>query len=425
MKNLYRFLATLTFLIFAATAGSLMLNKAIDKAVKTADKKLDEVVAKYNESLVDSKISHNLYFVNCFPNVCAKASFMRYEKTSTVMTADINEQGQMTEETPKTKTDKYDVGFTEFVVAKYSPLTDKITINLNANNILLLKNHERIGAAYFRKLNYEASSNFIKNYIASLNGDVNGVMNTLAGNAKLEIDSPKMSYEDKRIKADSISLLTKSFDVKDATASSSVDVDIKGFAINNSDEKMDLTYSFAILNLDKAFVQAFTELSNLRIDPKKPELNKEVITEGLKVASVFIDSIKKFDENKTVIKSNNSKFKIYNSKDNKVIADYNVSANLTLDANLDPVGYLNLDFADVSENAKAEIENAHITDKKTGEKYMLFIKNENGNYVSNITFADAKAVINGKEVDIKGQIKALLDFATGIMSLFAMQTSMQ
>lgn len=404
MKNLYRFLAMLMFLCFVALSGAYFLNNTINKVVKTADVKFDKFIAEYNKQLGDAAVSHNLYFVNCFPNVCAKVSFGRYE----------NKQDE--------QINRYDVGFTDFVIAKYSPLTDEITLDLNANNVILLKNNKNIGSAYFKKLNYTASASFAENYLSSLVGDTKAYEKSLESSSELTIENPRLSLEEKRIKADFLNLKTETFDITENTVSSLLDIAVDGFAIDNSVEKANMDYSIEIINLSKEIVLAFSEIESLKVDLTSKKLNPEVTNKLIKIARVIIEGVKEFNVNKTQIKFIDSGLELYNSKENKVLANYGINIDLTLDENLDPEGVVQLDFSEIANEAKSEIENIEFKDKKTGKTYKLFKRVDSGEYVSNVEFKDGKAIVNSKEIEIKGQFKALLDFASGMLGLMAMQT---
>lgn len=425
MKNLYRFLAALMCLCFVSIIGALVLNKTIDKAVKTADVKFEKFTAEYSAKLKDAKVSHNLYFINCFPNVCAKVSFGRYEKTSKVITAGVTKDGQVSEEKETIKKDRYDLGVTDFIIAKYSPITDKITLDLNANNVIFLKNNEKQGSAYFEKLSYSASANTVDSYLESLIGESVKESKNLKADYELNIKNPRAAYQDLRVKAAALELSAKSFDITEKTVSSNAKLNLQALSINNSDKKANTIYDIEIENMDKKFVLSLLEINNIKIDPDAKKFDQETIQEALKIAANLIESIKKFNENKTLIKFKDASLKIYDEKTAKTMADYKGSAELTLDKNQDLVGFIKLNVLAVDEHNQNVIKDLKLADRKEGKTYKLFKEVEEGKFISDIKFENGKAIVNSKEIEVKGQVKALLDFASGMVNLFAMQSAMK
>ncbi len=416
MKNLYRFLAFLMFACFITITGSLVLNKAIDEAVVSADSKFETLTKQYSEKLTDAKVKHNLYFVNCFPNVCAKISFARYEKTSTVVNAELDENGQVKDEVETTKTDRYDVGFTDFIIAKYSPLTGKMTLDLNANNVILLKNNEKLGSAYFQKLKYDASF------------DPAAKEESLKADTTIEIEEPRVSYEDLRFKATDLAFHARSYDVKEETVSSDVDFVLEGLSINNDPKKLDMVYNLTLENFDKQAVldgMKFSDGKFAALATDNEDVKEAFAKDLLKYAESLMLAVKKFDANKTVIRIQDAKIKEYDeAEEGKLLADVNFNAELTLDANLDPLGTLVIESIAVDEVDAEAMEAAMVTDPTTGKAYKIFAKQENGLYVANVKFENGLAVLNGEEINIKGKLGNLLNFASTMIGLMAMQSGM-
>lgn len=431
MKNLYRLLAVLMCTCFLTITGALMLNKAIDETVANVDSTFDEITKVYSESLKDAKISHNLYFINCFPNVCAKVSFGRYQVTTKETTDVLDEKGEFVREKEIIKTDRFDLGVTDFIVAKYSPITGKIKLDLNANNIILMKNNEKLGSAFFKKINYESSSDIFSYYKSLFTKDqtAEDVIKSLNKKSDLTIAQPRAAYEDLRVKADSFKLMTKSFDVTDTAVSSAVEMSLKALSINNEDTKLDVVYNLEIQNFDKTAVLEGIKLSKaklFKLNSDDEEVQKQLTKDLLVYAVSVIDAIKNFDENKTVLKFSNVEVKEYSiNEKNKAISDFVANAEVTLDDNLDLVGFADVKVIATKQKAKDDVESLEIIDPRSGVRHKLFAKQEDGSYAADVKFVEGKIILNGTQIDIKGQIKGIVDFASGMVNLMAMQANMK
>lgn len=408
MKNLYRFLAFIMFVFFVVTTGAYFLNKEIDTTVKTADDLLAKVTEQYSETLKDAKIKHNLYFVNCFPNVCAKGSFARYEKTTLEVVDALNKEEQPVKE--KAKTDKYDVGSTEILIAKINPITKTVSLERGANNFLLLKNNKKIGSAYFKDLSLKKDLNLSDDRAST-------------GNFNLNVNLPKLSYNESRVKASSLKISKEVYGQTDSIVSSKLRLNLKEFAIDNDENLLDIAYDVDLVNVNKQVIEATANFAKARIEgvSKGNKASKESINAFLSFATVLVDTFRAFDENKSVIKINNLHLKEHNVKTKKSSVDMQIKADITLNADLNPVGFITISVKPNGEQRVKEAEELTIVHPVTGARVKLLTKAENGKYVSDIKFADGKVIVNEQEIDINGQVKAFLDFAIRMLNLMSIQ----
>jgi hypothetical protein len=423
MKNLYRVLACLAFMLFLTITGSLVLNTAINKSIKLADAKFESISKQYIANLGDDKFFDNLYFINCFPNVCAKVSHVRYEKNITTNTQ-ANTTAENTEVEAKQSINKYryDLGTTDFIVAKYSPLTNKITSNLNANNIILTKNNDILASAYFKSFNYEKSEDLISFY-----KNVFGISKdkSLNMSAKILIDTPRVSYDKFRAKADKLDVITKSYNETKTTVSSAVDFKLLGLTINNDPKKLDLAYDVKVENFDKKAVLEGLNNSNINLFTaalQNPKAQSEVKVNTVKYLNGIINGIKLSAENKTLITLNNFEVReTENVKDKTLDSSINFNGKISLDKNLDLIGNLNVLVKSTNIEDAQLAENIKVRDKETGKVFNVFVKQEDGSYISTVKFENGMAIFNNNKVNIKGKVAESLNFFQSMLSIFGMK----
>lgn len=433
MKKLYSFLAFLMFACFIFITASLILNKQIDKTVVAAKAKIDEITVNFNNSLENAELYHNLYLVNCFPNVCAKVSFAKFKETTTLV-----------DPVTKLETVKKDVieaGSTEYLVIKYSPLLGKIFVEGKPNNIIVNKNGEKFATFYYSGLNYEASADLVSYYksLSDTNKTASDLLNFMSWNSELNIDRFKASVEEARLRADKVKIAVSSYDVKEETSSSSADIALDALVINNKPEILDIHYKMDIKNFANSVVLESAKLSKqdwiakLEKAENQEEVEKEAMAEFLNYASVLVQAVKDFDTYKTSIELPLVHIQEYEMKDGKQEVNSMVhgSASLTLDKNLDPKGFVNVMVKTQDDELKALMEGAVVPNPKaqmgqqadaaTAEASPLYIKDEKGNYVAKLTMQDGKIVFNSKdEIDVKGVVKSALDFAAGMIGMLKM-----
>lgn len=419
MKNLYRVLAILAFVLFLTITGSLVLNTAINKTIKLADTKFESISKEYIANLGDDKFFENLYFINCFPNVCAKVSHIRYEKNVVDETVSKNTE---VEDKKSANKYRYDLGTTDFIVAKYSPLTNKVTSNLNANNVILTKNNDILASAYFKKFDYERSADIISFY-----KNVFGITKekSLNFSAKVLVDTPRVSYDNFRAKAEQLNIITKNYNETKTTVSSAVNFKLLGLAINNENKKLNVIYDVKIDNFDKKAVLEGLNNSNINLFAaalQNPKAQSEMKIHTVKYLNSLINGIKLSAENKTLITLNNLQIReTANLKDKNLDSSINFNGQISLDKNLDPIGNINVLVKSTNLEDAELADNIKVRDALSGKVYNVFAKQEDGSYTSTIKFENGLAIINGNQVTIKGRFAEYLNFTQSMLSIFGMK----
>lgn len=430
MNKLYSVLATLMFLCFVTTSGAWMLNKTIDKAVISANEKLDDLTDDFNKSLKDAKLVHNLYFANCFPNACAKASFASYAEKYTEIDPATNQE--------ISKVKKFDLGTTSYIIAKYNPITGKAFIDSNANNVILNENGEKLATVFFSKFKYELSSDMVSYYVTLLNkaSNADDVMKYIEGETNLEIDNLKVSLKDDRLKADRIVVDASSFNATDKTVSSTANIVLKGATVANDPIKVDSSVNLTFENIAKDLVEQSVESSKtyfegLAVD-KNLDPRAKAMKQSLKVIEYIeqlLTSVQEFNVNKSVVKLNNFDLKVYDtaSSEDKVLSDVNVKADIALDEKLNPAGSFAMkvfatDIKDLEELEKLQVRLPN--DPNASAK--MFIKEDDNTYTSNLHAKEGKLHVNQKdELTIDGLVKKGLKMATGLVQMAKMGIAFQ
>jgi len=424
MKKLYSVLAMLMFMCFVLITGSLFLNKAIDKSVKIANDNISLLTKQYNESLTDAKLSHNLYFINCFPNACGKFSFAKFRQDVKIIDPVTNIE--------TVKKEKIEVGAVDFIVAKYNPLLGKLLIDAKPNNIIINKNGEKYASAYYENVKYEASASAYSLYqIFNKNiSDEAALLDQLSWDSVLEITNLKTAIEDVRIKADSIALNGSSYDIKDKTVSSAFGIDIKGLSIDNSEDRTDMTYNLVLENFSKDAVLAGIKFSNGFIREKelagkdKKGLAEKAMKDAAEYVSTLIDAIRAFDTNKTSIKLVNSSLREYEVKDGKTTdtLELKMNVDLTLDEKLNPKGFVKFDVVTSDEEYQKDLDDEQAQRPNSQEVIKIFQKQSDTHYTFDLVAEGGNLKINSKDdINIDGMVKSGLDLVSGLISMLTLK----
>lgn len=427
MKKLYTFLAFLMFACFVTITGSLILNKQLEKMVAQSKTKIDTATKEFNDSLEDGLFYHNLYFTNCFPNVCAKFSYAKFKETI-----------KHVDPVSKTTTEKketLEVGATEYIIIEYSPIFGKIFVQAKPNNIIVNKNGEKFATFYYSGLNFKSTSNLLSYYNALLSGDGEELLKLFNEHSEINVKRFKASVEDKRLSIDN---LKASSNVKTSSAgmvTAKVNVAVDGLVADNDGKFIDLAYDVAFNNIPKELTDAFAQSSNSRLADKikaatsVKAVEEEIAKEGIKLASVILNSVQNIDKNQTSINVERAYLREYTTTEGKVDEKTRMegSVNLTLDAQLDPKGFVKLDTKTTDVNLLNLIENVKINDLSApveGQEpktYKLYVKNEDGSYSVNLKAENGEVIINDKDkIVIKGAIKSTVEFAAGIIGMMQM-----
>jgi len=423
MKKLYSVLAMLMFICFVLITGSLVLNKAIDKSVKVANENIDRLTKQYNDSLTDGRLSHNLYFINCFPNACGKFSFAKFRQDIKIIDPVTNVE--------TVNKEKIEIGAVDFIVAKYNPLLGKLFIDAKPNNVIINKNGKKYASAYYESIKYETSASLVSFYeIFKKDAGAEALLDQLSWESAIEVTNIKAAIEDLRVKADKITFDSSSYNITDTTVSSVFAVGIEALSIDNSDEKLDMAYSLKLENFSKEAVLAGLKFSQNLVKEKslneedKQELAEKAIQEAGDYISELIDAIRAFDKNKTSIKLVDSYLTEYEVKDGKkdITLDLNINADLTLDEKLNPKGFIKLDIVTSDKDSQKELDSEQVKKPSSEKSIKVFKKQSAENYTFDLVAEGGNININEEhDINIDGLVKSGLDLVSGLVSMISLK----
>lgn len=416
MGKLYAFLATLMFVVFVSMTSALYLNTKIDDTVEMANQKVDEytsnVVEKMNsaDNIENTKFRHKAYFANCFPNVCGKFSFASLSYVTKIL----SEKGTIEKQRVK-----YDLGTTAYFIVEYSPLTGKIFVEQNANNVILNKDNKKYATVFFNNLKYELSADSIEYYKALYSGDltVEEVVEKLLGSSNLDVQGFKLAVEDYRFKTDVVRFNADITKNDQKTVSVDAQLDLAGVLSSDTDISTDAKMNFKVEDFSKDTLQeALVLAAGDQVALQKPQ-------QSIEYMEFLLDTVKTLSKQNTNIKVEDVDLKLYKkSRNDELVFSLNGGADVALDKSLSPSATMEFNIKTQDQDIKDVLEQIKFPLRVNHQLVNVFATEAGGIYHTKIEAENGKLQLNEHNpISIKGLVKKYVETGDLLLGIAKMK----